>query len=45
MIFDVERISVSTQPVTVGGRVEDGDERNYIWVVDCHEVSRLFVLA
>jgi hypothetical protein len=44
MIFDVKRISISTQPVTVGGRAENGDERDHVWVVNRDEVVRPFVL-
>ena len=30
--------------MTVGGRIEDQHERDYIWVVDGDEFVRLFVL-
>ena len=44
MILDFERVSVSSQSVTVGGGVENWDKRDYVGIVDGNEFVRLFVL-
>ena len=43
MILNFERVSVSTQPMTVGGRIEDRDKRDYVWVVDGYKFVGLLV--
>ena len=45
MILDFERVSISTQPVTVGGRIEDGDKRDDVWVVDGDELVGFLVFS
>ena len=43
MVLNFERIPVGTESMTVGGRVEDRDERDDVWVVDRDElVGSLF---
>ena len=44
MIFDFERISVSAQPMVVSGRLEDGCERNHVWIINGHELVGLLLL-
>ena len=45
MVLNFERIPVGAQAVTVGGRVEDGDEQYYVRVVDRDKLVGRFVFS
>ena len=43
MILNFKRVSIGTQSVTVGGQIEDRDERNNVRIVDSNEFVGLLV--
>ena len=45
MVLNFKRVSIGAQSMTIGGRVEDRDERDYVWVVNGNELVRFFVLS